>query len=119
MQLLHQYCPIAAGFLAVLVPIMEPVGFSMATKDTLLGYEYTPMAVVAIAVSAVLGLLVSLSTFLVIGATSSLTYNVVGHIKTVIILAGAFCPVQLIPTLLVVEIEFLHVACQVILVGLK
>lgn len=31
---------------------------------------------------------VSLSTFLVIGATSSLTYNVVGHIKTVIILMG-------------------------------
>ena len=30
----------------------------------------------------------SLSTFLVIGATSSLTYNVVGHIKTVIILMG-------------------------------
>lgn len=39
-------------------------------------YEYTPAAVVAIGVSAVLGLLVSLSTFLVIGATSSLTYNV-------------------------------------------
>ncbi len=31
---------------------------------------------------------VSLSTFLVIGATSSLTYNVVGHIKTIIILTG-------------------------------
>ena len=33
-------------------------------------------------------MLVNLSTFLVIGATSSLTYNVVGHIKTVIILTG-------------------------------
>lgn len=31
---------------------------------------------------------VSLSTFLVIGATSSLTYNIVGHLKTVIILTG-------------------------------
>lgn len=39
-------------------------------------------------VSALLGLLVSLSTFLVIGCTSSLTYNVVGHIKTVLILSG-------------------------------
>ena len=38
--------------------------------------------------SAVLGLLVSISTFLLIGATSALTYNVCGHIKTVIILAG-------------------------------
>ncbi len=33
--------------------------------------------------SAVLGILVSLSTFLVIGATNSLTYNIVGHVKTV------------------------------------
>lgn len=29
-----------------------------------------------------------MSTFLVIGVTSSLTYNVVGHLKTVIILTG-------------------------------
>ena len=42
----------------------------------------------AIAISAVLGLLVSVSTFLLIGATSALTYNVCGHVKTVIILAG-------------------------------
>jgi solute carrier family 35, member E3 len=41
----------------------------------------TPAAAVAIGLSAVLGLLVSLSTFLVIGATSSLSYNVIGHIK--------------------------------------
>lgn len=50
----------------------------------------TPAAGVAIALSAVLGLLVSLSTFLVIGATSSLSYNVIGHVKTVIILTGDY-----------------------------
>lgn len=50
--------------------------------------RYTPAAVAAIIISALLGLLVSLSTFLVIGCTSSLTYNVVGHLKTVIILTG-------------------------------
>ena len=50
--------------------------------------RYTAGAVAAIAMSAVLGLLVSVSTFLLIGATSALTYNVCGHIKTVIILAG-------------------------------
>ena len=36
--------------------------------------------------SACLGLLVSLSTFLLIGATSALTYNIVGHTKTIMIL---------------------------------
>ena len=44
---------------------------------TLLGYPYTWIAVGAILTTAVLGLIVSLSTFLVIGATSSVTFNVV------------------------------------------
>ncbi|KAL4436857.1 hypothetical protein ABPG75_003996 [Micractinium tetrahymenae] len=88
MQLLHQYVPLAAGLLALLVPLCEPMGWAGAPPGSLLGYQYTPGAVVAIAVSSVLGLLVNLSTFLVIGATSSLTYNVVGHIKTVLILSG-------------------------------
>ncbi len=90
MQLLHAYTPQAALMLGILVPLCEPMGFSAAhrTKGTLLGYHLTPASAAAILLSAVLGLLVSLSTFLVIGATSSLTYNVVGHLKTVIILTG-------------------------------
>ncbi len=88
MQLMDNYCPYAAGLLCVLVPIFEPLGFNSMVKtsqqDTLLNYNYTPAIVGAIALTAVLGLLVSLSTFLVIGATSSLTYNVVstGYIFT-------------------------------------
>jgi solute carrier family 35, member E3 len=88
MQLLHQYVPLAALFLGILVPLCEPMGWLAPEPGTLLGYTYTPGAALAIALSAALGLLVNLSTFLVIGATSSLTYNVVGHIKTVIILTG-------------------------------
>lgn len=88
MQLLHAYTPQATLLLGLLVPLGEPLGWSTHAKGTLLGYTYTPAAATAILVSAGLGLLVSLSTFLVIGATSSLTYNVVGHLKTVIILTG-------------------------------
>lgn len=36
----------------------------------------------------ILGLLVSWSTFLMIGATSGLTFNVIGHLKLIIVLAG-------------------------------
>ena len=50
--------------------------------------QLTWAAAVAIAGSAVLGLLVSLSMFLMIGATSGVTFNVVGHAKTVLVLAG-------------------------------
>lgn len=78
---MDNYCPCAVGLLTVLVPIFEPIGletaFTKAQPDSLMGFEYTPTIVMAIATTAVLGLLVSLSTFLVIGATSSLTYNVV------------------------------------------
>lgn len=88
MQLLHQYVPLAAGLLGGLVIVAEPVGWRGAAPGTILGYHATLGGAFTIALSAVLGLAVNLSTFLVIGATSSLTYNVVGHVKTVIILAG-------------------------------
>ncbi|KAL6744932.1 triose-phosphate transporter family-domain-containing protein [Haematococcus lacustris] len=108
MQLLHAYTPLSALMLGVLVPMFEPMGWTAAAagaaaagggpggssqggrspSDTLLGYEYSWGAAAAILLSSALGLGVSLSTFLVIGATSSLTYNVVGHLKTLIILTG-------------------------------
>lgn len=68
MQLLHQYVPLAAGLLALLVPLCEPMGWAGAPPGSLLGYHYTPGAVVAITISSVLGLLVNLSTFLVSAA---------------------------------------------------
>lgn len=88
MQLLYEYVPLASALLGSLVLVAEPMGYTNPTKDTIIGYPYNFHALAAILISAVLGLLVNLSTFLVIGATSSLTYNVVGHIKTVIILTG-------------------------------
>ena len=53
MQLMHQYCPWAAGLLTVLVPIFEPMGITDPTPGTILGFDYTPAAVTAIAGSAV------------------------------------------------------------------
>lgn len=88
LQLLHQYIPIAAALLGITTLVGEPIGWRDRTKDTLMGYPYDFISVFTIFISSILGLLVNLSTFLVIGATSSLTYNVVGHVKTIIILAG-------------------------------
>lgn len=92
MQLLHRYLPLAAGLLAALVVFMEPLGLrhSAAHAETLLGYQYTFGSLAAIGVSSLLGLLFNLSTFLVLGATSSVTYNVFGNLKTVIVLCGGF-----------------------------
>ncbi len=88
MQLLQQYTPQASFILALLIPLCDPIGFPNREEGTLLAYKFTLGSIMAIAVSTVLGLLVSVSTFLVIGATSSLTYNIVGHLKTVVILTG-------------------------------
>ena len=86
MQLMDNYCPYAAGLLCFLVPVFEPLGIDTPLVKqhtvTLFSFPYTPIIVGAIALTAVLGLLVSLSTFLVIGATSSLTYNVVSRLTT-------------------------------------
>ena len=90
MQLMHQYCPLASVLLGILARVLEPSGMGQhpPSPQTLLGFPYTFGAIALIASSALLGLLVSLSTFLVIGATSPLTYNVVGHFKTVVVFAG-------------------------------
>ena len=92
MQLLHQFSPMAAIMLAILVPVLEPqaVGLLQTTpnKLTLMNFDYTLSSVTAIVVSSILGLIVSISTFSLIGVTSSLTFNIVGHLKTVTILAG-------------------------------
>lgn len=86
MQLLHAYTPHATIMLGLLVPMLEPVGWGAShtaqapgfePDSTLLTYTYTSPRLMAIFISSFLGLMVSLSTFLFIGATSSLTYNVV------------------------------------------
>ncbi|KAI8472640.1 MAG: triose-phosphate transporter family-domain-containing protein [Monoraphidium minutum] len=88
MQLLQQVSPYSVMLLTVLIPIMEPIGIGDAKPGTILGYVFTSKAVAWILVSSALGLVVTLSTFLFIGATSSLTYNVAGHLKTLLIVAA-------------------------------
>ena len=90
LQLLQEYSPLAVGILSVLVPCVEDMGLSHAERSiaTVAGFPYTPEILMAICFSASCGLMVILSSFLVIGSTSPLTYNIIGHSKTVIVLAG-------------------------------
>lgn len=88
-QLLQAYTPQAVVLLGFLAPLLDDLGVATERSEaTVLGFPYSVGSVTAIVTSALLGILVSLSTFLVIGATSSLTYNIVGHAKTILILAG-------------------------------
>lgn len=87
-QLLHQLIPTAVALLGVMVPMLEPVGLPAAAPGTILGFEYTPTAVAWILASSCLGLAVTLSSYLFIAVTSPLTFNVVGHLKTVLIVTA-------------------------------
>ena len=59
MQLMHQYCPWAALFLCIMLPIMEPMGWhangAQANPDSMLNYHFTVANTLAIGATAILG----------------------------------------------------------------
>jgi len=89
-QLLVSYTPFVVVMLACSTPIdmqlPENQGLGFEAYKVWYANHCTVGAMMTIFLSACLGLTVSLSTFLLIGATSPLTYNIVGHLKTVSIL---------------------------------
>ncbi|KAL6756771.1 tRNA synthetases class I (C) catalytic domain-containing protein [Haematococcus lacustris] len=96
-QLLVSYTPYATGLLATMVLVMEPCGLwpgqgALINKNlaaNLFRFNMTSHAAFVIISSAVIGVAVSLTTFLAIAGTSTLTYSVVGHMKTLLVLLGA------------------------------
>lgn len=90
-QLVHACTPPALAILTLIVPLFDRVGTpGVADPTTVLGFPYSLNTLAAILLSALLGLTVTVTTMIWIGLTSSLTYNVVGHIKTVCIVTGGF-----------------------------
>lgn len=89
-QVLVAYIPFLAPMLLVVATfdMQLPENAELGSGAYSVWYEEhgSTEAFITIGVSACLGLLVSLSTFLLIGATSALTYNIVGHTKTLMIL---------------------------------
>lgn len=90
-QLLLAYTPYTAAMLFVLSPIdsLLPQKGGASTALEWAQTEMTAFKVIFILFSGCIGLVVSLSTFLLIRETSPLTYNIVGHAKTIsILIAG-------------------------------
>lgn len=83
MQLLHHSSPIIAVGMFVCIFLFDDVG-------ALLQFEYTSSAVFLIALTCVLAVGVNVSNYLVIGKTSPITYQVVGHSKTCLVLVLGF-----------------------------
>ena len=83
-QLLHYQAPQSAMFVALCTPLFD----EMLDKSGLLNYEYSAYSVFFILLSCVLAYCVNLSTYLVIGHTSPVSYQVLGHFKLLVILAA-------------------------------
>eukprot|EP00759_Apiculatamorpha_spiralis_P040539 PhF_6_TR39083/c0_g1_i1/m.58489/K15285/SLC35E3; solute carrier family 35, member E3 len=82
MQLLYYQAPISALMLIPCIPMLDNI--SKLTEIP------SPAAMAVIFLSCILAFAVNISIFLVIGKTSPVTYNVLGHFKLTLILALGF-----------------------------
>jgi len=82
-QLLYQSCPYQAITLFVAGPFLD----GLLTNQNVFAFKYTPQVLAFIVLSCLISVSVNFSTFLVIGKTSPVTYQVLGHLKTCLVLA--------------------------------
>ncbi|KAK7282421.1 hypothetical protein RIF29_11170 [Crotalaria pallida] len=89
-QLLYQSCPYQAATLLISGPYLDKV----LTDLNVFAFKYTTQVTVVIVLSCLISISVNFSTFLVIGRTSPVTYQVLGHLKTCLVLAFGYIIVR-------------------------
>lgn len=85
-QLLYHQAPLSALMVLSVCPFFD----DLWSEQGLYNYVWTQETVVLILISCCLAFCVNLSIFLVIGKTSPISYNVLGHFKMVLIFVGGF-----------------------------
>lgn len=85
-QLLYQSCPYQAGTLLISGPFLD----WFLTNQNVFDFNYTTQVLVFIILSCLISVSVNFSTFFVIGKTSPVTYQVLGHLKTCLVLAFGY-----------------------------
>jgi solute carrier family 35 protein E3 len=83
MQLLSYQAPISAIMLLICCPFFENI-------HQIMTFPYSSGLMITILSSSLLAALVNVSTFLIIGHTSAISYNVVGHCKLCLVLLFGF-----------------------------
>ncbi|XP_046399136.1 solute carrier family 35 member E3-like [Ischnura elegans] len=83
MQLLYYQAPVSAALLLLAIPILEPL-------PTTWSRSWTVIELAMVLASGCIAFFVNLSIYWIIGNTSPLTYNMVGHLKFCLTLLGAF-----------------------------
>ncbi|CAK9275288.1 unnamed protein product [Sphagnum jensenii] len=85
-QLLYQSCPYQAGTLLFAGPFLD----AALTNQNVFSFDYNFFVLFFIVLSCLISVSVNFSTFLVIGKTSPVTYQVLGHLKTCLVLAFGY-----------------------------
>ncbi|KAF7153897.1 hypothetical protein RHSIM_Rhsim01G0242700 [Rhododendron simsii] len=85
-QLLYQSCPYQAITLFIAGPFVD----WLLTNQNVFAFKYTPHVLAFIVLSCMISVSVNFSTFLVIGKTSPVTYQVLGHLKTCLVLGFGY-----------------------------
>lgn len=85
-QLLYQSSPYQAGTLLISGPFLD----KLLTNQNVFAFKYTQQVLVFIILSCLISVSVNFSTFLVIGKTSPVTYQVLGHLKTCLVLGFGY-----------------------------
>ncbi|KNA16455.1 hypothetical protein SOVF_089160 [Spinacia oleracea] len=85
-QLLYQSAPFQAAVLFVFGPMVD----KFLTKQSVFAFKYSPVVLGFIVLSCLIAVSVNFSTFLVIGKTSPVTYQVLGHLKTCLVLGFGY-----------------------------
>ncbi|KAL6634774.1 hypothetical protein ACP70R_027445 [Stipagrostis hirtigluma subsp. patula] len=85
-QLLYQSAPYQAAILFATGPFVD----QLLTNRSVFAHKYTLPVVGFIILSCLIAVSVNFSTFLVIGTTSPVTYQVLGHLKTCLVLSFGY-----------------------------
>lgn len=88
LQLQLYVAPLAAISILPFIPIFD--NYSVSDLDSIWFYEFNLTNMSLIAITGFFGFLVNISIFLVIGRSSPVSYNVLGHGKTVFVLMSDF-----------------------------
>ena len=104
LQLLHHTSPLIAVGMLIMCPMFDNV-------TNLINFKYTTPCIIRIATSCVFALGVNVSNYVVLGKTNPLTYQVLGHLKTVLILVLGF-------TFFNVSVNFIIVISSVLILSI-
>uniref|UniRef100_A0A0E0M8U5 Sugar phosphate transporter domain-containing protein n=1 Tax=Oryza punctata TaxID=4537 RepID=A0A0E0M8U5_ORYPU len=85
-QLLYQSSPYQSAVLLVTGPFVD----KLLTNRDVFAFTYTFQVMAFIVLSCSIAVCVNFSTFMVIGTTSPVTYQVLGHLKTCLILSFGY-----------------------------